>query len=113
MTRDLVLIYQNTHSFDHYPVAWESATALGPEHSNLPFQKFSSFLNCGIKPVTPIMENTEVYWSKPLAHAGKKMIYIYISVESCPKRRNNQTSQSNDNKLEIQKESQCNIQGKA
>ena len=30
-TRDLVLLYQNTVR-DHYPVAQESATALGPEH---------------------------------------------------------------------------------
>ena len=81
-TRYLVLLYQNTLSFDHYPVAWESATACGPEHANLPFRKFSGFQNCGIEPVTPIMENTEVSGSKPLSHAGTHHT-VSIFVGSC------------------------------
>ena len=37
---------------------------------NLPYWKFSGFRNCVIVPVTPIMGNIKVSWSKPLAHAG-------------------------------------------
>ena len=82
-TRDLVLFYQNPLNFDHYLVARESATALGPEHANLPFRKFSGFRNCGIKPVTPITENTEVSWSKTVSHAGTCLcvcvcVHVYV-----------------------------------
>ena len=42
---------------------------MGLNTFNLPFQKFLGFRNCGIEPMTS-MGNTEVFRSKPLAHAG-------------------------------------------
>ena len=50
----------NTLSFDHHPVPWEYTISRGPDHAYRPFQKFSGFRDCGIKPVTPITENTEL-----------------------------------------------------